>query len=77
VNPKSRVAFVITITLEDGKLMGTPTGQPKVELYPTSETDFYLKVVDAQVTFVKGDQGVVTELILHQNGRNIPAKKIR
>jgi tetratricopeptide (TPR) repeat protein len=69
--------FVITITVEDGKLMGTPTGQPKAELYPTSETEFYLKIVDAQVTFVKSEQGVVTQLILHQNGRNMPAKKIR
>jgi len=69
--------FIITITVEDGKLMGTPTGQQKAELFPTSETEFYLKVVDAQVTFVKSDQGAVTELILHQNGRNMPAKKIR
>jgi hypothetical protein len=29
------------------------------------------------LTFVKSDQGVVTELILHQNGRNMPGKKIR
>jgi tetratricopeptide (TPR) repeat protein len=69
--------FIITITVEDGKLMGEPTGQPKIELYPTSETEFYVKVVDAQVTFVKSEQGVVTQLILHQNGRNMPAKKIR
>ncbi|HEV7684837.1 MAG TPA: serine hydrolase [Pyrinomonadaceae bacterium] len=69
--------FIITITVEDGKLMGTPTGQQKAELFPTSETEFYLKLVDAQITFVKSDQGVVTELILHQNGSNMPAKKIR
>ncbi|MGH9872599.1 MAG: serine hydrolase [Pyrinomonadaceae bacterium] len=69
--------FIITITVEDGKLMGAPTGQPKAELYPTSATEFFLKVVDAQVTFVKTEQGVVTQLILHQNGRNMPAKKIR
>jgi hypothetical protein len=46
-------------------------------LYPTSATEFFLKVVDAQVTFVKNEQGVVTQLILHENGRNMPAKKIR
>ena len=69
--------FIITITVEDGKLMSQATGQPKVELYPTSATEFFLKVVDAQVTFVKNEQGQVTQLILHQNGRNMPAKKIR
>ena len=69
--------FLITITVENGKLMGAPTGQPKAELYPSSATEFFLKVVDAQVTFVKNEQGQVTQLILHQNGRNMPAKKIR
>ena len=57
--------------------MGQPSGQSKNELFPISETEFFLKVVDAQVTFVKNEQGQVTQLILHQNGRNMTAKKIR
>ena len=69
--------FIVTITFEDGKLMAAPSGQPKAELYATSATEFFLRVVDAQITFVKNEQGQVTELILHQNGRNMPAKKIR
>jgi CubicO group peptidase (beta-lactamase class C family) len=69
--------FIITITKEDGKLMGQPTGQPKSELFAESETKFFLKTVDAQVTFVKDAEGNVTNLILHQNGRNAPAKKIK
>ena len=69
--------FIITVTVEDGKLMGQATGQPKAELYPSSATEFFLKVVDAQMTFVKNEQGQVTQLILHQGGRDLPAKKIR
>ena len=69
--------FILTITSEDGKLMGQATGQPKNELYPSTETEFFLKVVDAQITFVKNEQGQVTQLILHQGGLNVPAKKIR
>ena len=69
--------FIITITNEGGKLMGQATGQPKNELFPSSATEFFLKVVDAQVTFVKNEQGQVTQLILHQGGRNMPGKKIR
>ena len=57
--------------------MGQPTGQSKAELFPSSETDFFLKVVEARITFVKDEQGKVTELILSQNGRKMPAKKIR
>jgi CubicO group peptidase (beta-lactamase class C family) len=69
--------FTITITSEDGKLMAQATGQDKFELFATSETDFYLKVVPASVTFVKDAEGKVTELILTQNGRKGTAKKIR
>jgi CubicO group peptidase (beta-lactamase class C family) len=69
--------FTITITSESGKLMAQATGQQKFELFPTSETDFYLKVVPATVTFVKDAQGNVTELILTQNGRKTSGKKIR
>jgi CubicO group peptidase (beta-lactamase class C family) len=69
--------FIITVSSEDGKLMAQATGQPKNELFPTSETEYFLKVVDAQVTFVKNEQGQVSQLILRQNGRAMPAKKIR
>jgi hypothetical protein len=69
--------FILTITSENGKLMGQATGQDKAELYPSSATEFFLKVVDAQITFERNEQGQVTQLILHQNGRNMTAKKIR
>lgn len=70
-------SFVITVTSEGGKLMAQPTGQAKVELFAESETEFFLKVVDAQVTFVKDAQGQVTRLILHQGGRDTPAPKVK
>ncbi len=69
--------FILTVTREGDHLMTQASGQPKVEIYPSSETEFFLKVVDAQVTFVKNEQGQVTQLILHQGGQNIPAKKIK
>ena len=69
--------FTITVTSENGKLMTQATGQPKFELFPSSETEFFLKIVEAQVTFVKDAQGKVTQLILNQNGRKMLARKIR
>ena len=69
--------FIITITSEQEHLMAQATGQPKFELFPSSQTEFFLKVVEAQVTFVRDEHGKVTELILNQNGRKMPAKKIR
>jgi CubicO group peptidase (beta-lactamase class C family) len=69
-------SFIFTMTREGDSLMTQATGQPKFELFPESETKFFLKVVDAQVTFVKDDKGAVTHLILHQGGDRT-AKKIK
>ncbi len=68
---------IIIVTLENGKLMGQLAGQAKNELFAESETKFFLKAVNAQITFVKDAEGRVTNLILHQGGRNVPAQKIK
>ncbi|MBO0725442.1 MAG: serine hydrolase [Blastocatellia bacterium] len=68
--------FIFTMIREGDNLMTQATGQPKFELFPESETKFFLKPIDAQVTFVKHDKGVVTHLILHQGGDRT-AKKIK
>jgi len=68
-------AFALVMTLEAGQLMTQATGQHKLPLYPESETKFFLKVVDAQVDFVKNDKGEVTGLVLHQGGRDMKAAK--
>lgn len=60
--------FIITITREDAGLFLQATGQPKFPLFAETEKDFFLKVVDAQVTFVPDGTGKVTKLILHQAG---------
>ncbi len=71
-----RPDFILTVTLEGGRLFVQGTGQPKFEIYPESETEFFLKVTDAQLTFVVDDAGAVTGLILHQGGRDLPAPKL-
>lgn len=68
---------MLTITQEQNKLMAQLTGQGKNRLYPSSETSFFLRVVDAQVTFVKDGSGKIEKLILHQNGRDLPAAKVK
>ncbi|HVG28478.1 MAG TPA: serine hydrolase [Pyrinomonadaceae bacterium] len=69
--------FVFTVTREGDRLMIQATGQPKTELFPTSETNFFPRVVRADFTFVKDAEGRVTQLILNQGGRQQPAKKIK
>jgi CubicO group peptidase (beta-lactamase class C family) len=60
--------FVITISKENDGLMAQATGQPKLTLFAQSETVFFSKAVDLKMTFVRGDDGKVTHLILHQGG---------
>lgn len=60
--------FVLTVTLEKGKLMVQATGQQKFQVYPESKTKFFYKVVNAQLTFVTDENGKPERLILHQNG---------
>jgi Beta-lactamase class C and other penicillin binding proteins len=68
--------FIITISRDGDKFYLQATGQPRVEMFSESDTKFFLKVVDAQLTFVKDATGKVTQLILHQNGDH-EAKKIK
>ena len=46
------------------------TGQGQLPMFAESETKFFLKIVDAQVEFVKDASGAVTHAVLHQNGRD-------
>ena len=69
--------FLLEVTVNGGALYIHPTDQPTFRLTPTAETEFYLTEVDADVTFVRDPQGKVTLLVLHQNGQNMPAKRVK
>jgi len=64
-------AFHIAVTREGTNLFLQATAQPRFRIYAESDSTFFLKVVDAQVTF-RPDA-----MVLHQNGQNIPGRKIR
>jgi D-alanyl-D-alanine-carboxypeptidase/D-alanyl-D-alanine-endopeptidase len=63
-------AVIMTITREGDHFFAQLTGQPKFEIFAESERGFFLKVVDAQLTFEDG------ALVLHQNGRDQRAKRV-
>lgn len=67
---------VMTITRDGNHLFTQLTGQPAVEVFPESTTEFFLKVVDAQISFVLDETGLATALVLHQNGANITLPRI-
>ncbi|MBK9982458.1 MAG: serine hydrolase [Saprospiraceae bacterium] len=67
--------FDIVVTKEEDHLFAQATGQDKFEIFPKSSTEFFYKVVDAQINFNKNDDGKIITLTLHQGGRDITGKK--
>lgn len=68
---------ILTITRDGEHLMAQTKGQPRAEIFPSSETEYFSRRVDVQIKFVKNEEGQVTGMIIVQNGRNIPARKIK
>ena len=69
-------AAIITMTREGSRLFTQLTGQPKFEVFAETDKDFFLKVVDAQLTFETDASGKATAVVLHQNGFDQRAKRI-
>ena len=67
---------IVTVTREGNHLFSQLNAQPKSEIFPEAENDYFMKDVDAQITFVTDSQGRATELILRQNGQDRHAKRI-
>ena len=71
-----RPDFVLTITREGNSMFVQATGQVRAQIFPMSDSEFFLKVVDAEITFHRDESGNVTSATLHQNGQDEPAKRI-
>ncbi len=68
---------VLTVTKEGDRLFVQMTGQPKFEIFPRSETEYFLTAVNASVVFKKAPAGTVGGLTLKQAGREMEAKKTK
>lgn len=66
-----RPGFILTVTLEDGKLMTQATGQPKIPVFAETDRRFFPKVMDATLEFEVNAAGEVTAVVLDQNGMRI------
>ena len=67
--------FAIAITLSGDQLSEQATGQAAFPIFPDSKTEFFLKVVDAKISFEEDSAGKVTGLVFHQGGHNLPGEK--
>jgi CubicO group peptidase (beta-lactamase class C family) len=66
----------ITVTRIGNQLMGEATGQAPFEMFAESETGFFLKEVDAQITFDVTGNLPASALTLHQGGQQFRAVRV-
>ncbi|MGK0386321.1 MAG: CubicO group peptidase (beta-lactamase class C family) [Patiriisocius sp.] len=69
--------FIITVTKKGSQMIAQATGQGEFEIYPKSDTVFYLKVVEAQVTFNLNEAGQVESMTLLQGGQESTGLKLK
>ncbi|CAN5570205.1 serine hydrolase [soil metagenome] len=67
---------VMEIRRGENGLTAKLADQPAFPIYFDSEKSCFWKVVDARMTFEFGEDGFARSLTLHQNGANMPAKRI-
>lgn len=67
---------ILTVTRDGNQLSIRLTGQQTVPVYAQDKTDFFAKVVNAQISFVTDAKGEATSLVLHQAGRDVPMQRV-
>lgn len=65
-----------TISRKGAKLRAQLTGQPAFRIYPQTPTRFIYRVVKAAISFKEVKDGKASSLVLHQGGKEQPAKRV-
>jgi CubicO group peptidase (beta-lactamase class C family) len=67
---------ILTITTEDNRIFMQFTKQDRMEIFPASSTEFFLKVLDTELTFVVNKTGKASGVIIHESGQDLVASRI-
>jgi CubicO group peptidase (beta-lactamase class C family) len=66
----------VNVIREGDRLLVEFPGQPRLEILPESETQFFVKNRDLQFNFVKDPHGKATQLILERSGEEQKGKRV-
>jgi D-alanyl-D-alanine carboxypeptidase len=69
--------FSITVTRSGSQLFAQATNQPQLEIFASAPNEFFLRAVDAQLTFQTPATGPASQLVLSQNGQKLTGKRVR
>lgn len=67
---------VMEVTREGARLFAQMTGQPRHEIFPKSELEYFWKVVEASVAFTRGTDGKITGAVHSQGGARLNVKRL-
>jgi D-alanyl-D-alanine-carboxypeptidase/D-alanyl-D-alanine-endopeptidase len=68
--------FVGTVTRQGSRLFAQRQGQAMFEIFPASDTEFFYRVVAAQLTFERDPDGRANVVVLHQNGKDLRGTRV-
>jgi len=68
---------VMIVTAENNNLFAQLTGQPKFPIFPYGEGEYFWKVVDAKIRFIKNANGEVGYGDFEQNGNKLKVSKLK
>ncbi len=67
---------LMTVEKAEGTLSVTVPGQGTFTFYPETETVFFMKEADVQITFIEDDQGNVSEILMNLEESEMRAKRV-
>jgi pimeloyl-ACP methyl ester carboxylesterase len=70
-------ASALTVTRENDQLFAQLTGQAAFAIFAETDTEFYYRVVDATLSFERGQEGSARWVVLTQNGRQTRWERAR
>lgn len=68
--------FVLSISIDGGRLFAQATGQGAFPLTPSAENEFVFPAADVRIVFELADGGRAEKLTLHQGGQVLPAPRV-
>jgi hypothetical protein len=68
---------VMVITAEDNNLFAQLSGQPRFPIFPAEPGEYFWKVVNAKIKFVKNEKGEVEYGNFEQNGNQLKVPKLK
>jgi CubicO group peptidase (beta-lactamase class C family) len=66
---------IMTVTRAENSLFAQIAGQPRFELFPRSETMFFITEAKVTVEFVRDANGAISKALLQESGRTVEAPR--